>query len=115
MAALAAFNAAAHDRLPAFGGTGQVTEHLRTVTGAVLDFPDMDAAAWEQVVARNFANPWWEGAPGVGVIFGPKVRHRAVQNDGVRRRAVSRAQQQEDEQLNMLRRLYAEAGERSPQ
>lgn len=95
LACLAAFNAAAGEQLPALRkSNGEPSDHLKRITGAVLDHPELTADDWRVVVERNFQAPWWDsGSVGVGVIFGPAVVDRAIQCDGMPRGRGSQSSQ----------------------
>jgi hypothetical protein len=58
---------------------GKPTESLTRVIGAMLDFPEV-VELWPAMIDRALAAPWWsDDAPGVGVVFGPNVRERMIE------------------------------------
>lgn len=70
---LAVFNERAGTDFGAFGARGP-SENLKRITGAVLDHPDASVADWRGLIDWTLAHPWWpDGAPTIGVVFGPKV------------------------------------------
>lgn len=60
---LAAFNEAAGTSLAAAG-------HKRPIIGRIRERPDLTVDDHRQVIADNFASPWWSDRPGVEVIYG---------------------------------------------
>lgn len=45
----------------------------------MLDFPEV-VGLWPAMIDRALAAPWWsDDAPGVGVVFGPNVRERMIE------------------------------------
>lgn len=62
-----------------FDGQGKATDSLKRVVGAMLSFPEVVELAPAMIDAA-LSRPWWEGrAPGVGVVFGPRVVERMIE------------------------------------
>lgn len=62
-----------------FDGQGKPTDSLKRVVGAMLSFPEV-VELWPKMIECALARPWWEGtAPGVGVVFGPGVVERMIE------------------------------------
>jgi hypothetical protein len=57
---------------------GKPSEALTRITGAVLDNADLSLNDWLAVIRQQLANPWWDGPPSVGVIFGPGAVDPAI-------------------------------------
>ncbi len=60
---IAAFNEAA-------GSEFTVDAHLTPIVGRIREKPDLTADDHRQIIAGNFSDPWWKGAPGPEVIYG---------------------------------------------
>ena len=74
--ALQSFNLRAGTRLRPFLSNGSKSDALTRVLGAVVARPEVTPGEWAGAVERAFADPWWRGAPAIGVVFGPKVVER---------------------------------------
>jgi hypothetical protein len=62
-----------------FDGQGKPTDSLKRVIGAMQAFPEV-IELWPAMIDAALARPWWEGtAPGVGVVFGPRVVERMIE------------------------------------
>ncbi len=73
---LASFNDAARRTLGARKSSGQPSEHLRQIIGALIANPEATLPEWEAGLRRAVADPpsWTNGAPAqLGDIFGPKA------------------------------------------
>lgn len=78
-AALAHWNERTGQALKPFNGRGKVSESLRVIVGAMLDYPEA-VTLWPDMIDAALRSPWWtDDAPGPGVVFGGKVRERMVQ------------------------------------
>lgn len=63
-------------------GTGRASTSLQRVVGAMLAHPELaDPDFAKRTIDFALAAPWWrdEGPPGVGVVFGPNVVERMVE------------------------------------
>jgi hypothetical protein len=63
-------------------GTGRASTSLQRVVGAMLAHPELaDPDFARRTIDFALAAPWWrdEGPPGVGVVFGPNVVERMVE------------------------------------
>lgn len=63
-------------------GTGRASMSLQRVVGAMLAHPELaDPDFARRTIDFALAAPWWrdEGPPGVGVVFGPNVVERMVE------------------------------------
>lgn len=68
------FNRQAGTSYSAFTGRGRPSEDLRRIIGALTDAtPPLDFDEAQRMIAARLANPFWEGRPHTGVVFGPKV------------------------------------------
>jgi hypothetical protein len=77
---VAEFGRQSGQRTTLYDGLGKPTEQFRLVIGAVMRFPDRLTADTGPAVIRSvLADPWWEGPPSIGVVFGPKVLERNLQ------------------------------------
>lgn len=61
---------------------GDPGESLKRVVGALTAHPDVPFERWAEVVDACLASPWWEGAPSIGVVFGPRVVEDNLLNPG---------------------------------
>lgn len=79
---LEAFNSTANTRFGAWTGTGKPSPNLKQIIGAVLANPDVDESLWNSAVALELGrpDPYWHGAPHIGVVFGPKVTPVVLEN-----------------------------------
>lgn len=109
--ALSAFNSHAGTRLPPFLSDGSKSDALCRVLGAVTARPEVTRTQWEQAVARAFEEPWWRGAPSIGVVFGPKVvekhLHPAPIIESPEATKERKRQQRKERQRAAARRLAA--------
>ncbi len=102
---------AADQTVQAWKPSGEPTEDLKRVLGAVLDHPEVDGREWVGVIRAVLARPWWEGAPSVGVVFGPRVvadNLRSPGRGGGKRKTA--AVQAVDDKEERARRRLAAAG-----
>jgi len=74
--ALAFFNQYSGSQLRARKGNGQPSESLKRIIGAVLAYPDVPLEGWRAAIEAALAEPWWQGRPSVGCVFGPNVVER---------------------------------------
>lgn len=75
---LDAFNAKAGTDYGAFRGDGRPSENLQRIIGALTRNPDV---AYDRALAAiqwQLANPYWQGAPSTGNVFGANVFDRAL-------------------------------------
>lgn len=67
------FNRQAGTGYGAFTGSGQPSEALKRILGALRDHPSLDAPKAARIVTLALGRPFWEGKPQPGVVFGPGV------------------------------------------
>ncbi len=75
------FNAEADRRLSALKASGQPSDHLRQIIGALLSNPGATLDEWRQGVCRVVADPpsWTDGRTlGLGDVFGPRAAARTL-------------------------------------
>lgn len=75
--ALEHFNAMTGRQCQPFTGRGKPSESLSRIIGAMLDWPAV-RIEWRRMIDRSLADPWWDGPPSTGVIFGPKVVEQSL-------------------------------------
>lgn len=93
-ALLAVFNDVGGRHLAARKATGQASEHLRQIVGALLANPTATFDDWEAGMRRVLASPpsWTDGAPAqLGDIFGPRAASRTLSKPTANRPATQRA------------------------
>jgi DNA-binding PadR family transcriptional regulator len=76
------FAARTHQTVKLVDATGAATDSLKRVAGAMLAHPELaDPEFAKRAIDFALAAPWWkdEGPPGVGVVFGPKVVERMIE------------------------------------
>ena len=74
---LAYFNEQMGTRLSPYKRTGRPSEALSRVLGALADAdPPLSREEAETMIRAAAARPWWQGAPGTGVVFGPRTLDR---------------------------------------
>jgi hypothetical protein len=74
---LAEFNRQAGTGYGAYTGRGKPSEDLRRLIGALTDAtPALEFDEAARMITVALANPYWEGRPHTGVVFGPKVAGR---------------------------------------
>lgn len=61
-----------------FDGQGKPTDSLKRVVGAMLSFPEV-VDLWPGMIDAALRDPWWQGPPSVGVVFGPAVVERMIE------------------------------------
>jgi len=82
------FNEQMGTRLSAFKRSGRPSEALSRVLGALADAdPPITREEGEAMIRAAAARPWWEGAPGTGVVFSPHVVQRSRERAAGRGRA----------------------------
>lgn len=67
------YNTETGQRRQRFKPDGSLTEDFKRIIGALTDHPEVETSQWNRTMNTVLANPWWDGSPSVGVIFGPKV------------------------------------------
>lgn len=67
------FNRQAGTGYGALTGQGQPSEALKRILGALRDHPTLDQAKASRIVTIALGRPFWEGKPQPGVVFGPGV------------------------------------------
>jgi hypothetical protein len=78
-AALGRWNERMGQTLRPVNGRGKMTDSLRVIVGAMLDYPEA-VTLWPAMIDAALRSPWWsDDAPGPGVVFGGKVRERMIQ------------------------------------
>lgn len=71
---LAEFNQQAGTGYSAYTGRGRPSEDLKRIISALTDAqPPLDFDEAQRVIAWRLRDPFWEGRPHTGVVFGPKV------------------------------------------
>jgi hypothetical protein len=82
---LGVFNEVTGRRLGAWTGTGQASESLRQIIGALIDHPEITTDEWEAAIRRmaiaieqGTAPSWTGGRLRLGQIFGPRAREWAL-------------------------------------
>lgn len=85
-ALLAVFNEATGRRLRPVDSTGQPSEHLRQIVGALLTRSDVPLEQWTAAVRNTVAKPpsFVDGELQLGHIFGKKAADHALANTGGR-------------------------------
>jgi hypothetical protein len=78
MAALEHFNAATGRACRPFTERGKPSESLKRILGAMLDYPQARGLAPAMIDAA-LRDPWWSGPASTGVIFGPNVVERSIE------------------------------------
>lgn len=74
MMILESFNAATGKQLGLLTGTGQPSETARRIYLRVLDWPELTVEQHRDIINRTLESRWWgDDAPGVGVVYGPRV------------------------------------------
>lgn len=74
MAILDDFNDVAGMALKPLTGAGQPSENAKRIYGRQVDWPELTVEQHRDIIERTLASKWWgDGAPSVGVVFGPKV------------------------------------------
>lgn len=68
---LAYFNERAGTNYGPFTGTGKPSDVLKRIIGCLTENPNLDEAEARRVIDWRLANPYWQGAAQVGVVFGP--------------------------------------------
>lgn len=73
-AILGEFNRQAGTGYGAYTGRGHPSEDLKRIIGALTDArPPVTFDEAKRIIAWALKNPFWEGRPSAGVVFGPKV------------------------------------------
>lgn len=77
--ALAEWSGRTGQALKPVKASGKPTDGLSRIIGAMLDYPEV-VELWPKMIDVALRAPWWQdGAPGTGVVFGPNVVERYVQ------------------------------------
>jgi hypothetical protein len=76
--ALEHFNAATGRECRPFTERGKLSESLSRIIGAMLDFPEVRELAPVMIDAA-LRDPWWSGPASTGVVFGPGVVERSIE------------------------------------
>jgi hypothetical protein len=86
---LGEFNRQADKDLGATTGSGSMSESAKRIYGRVREFPDITLVEHADIIRRTLASEWWgDGAPSVGVVYGPKVFEDNITRTGGRKLAV---------------------------
>ena len=92
--------------LQRFTPSGEPSESLKRVLGAVTANPEVPFEQWARTVDGVLESPWWEGSPSIGVVFGPKVVEENLANPSrargraqTRQSAAERERQRRDERI----------------
>lgn len=64
------FGQATGQVLRPFTASGKKTEALSRVLTAMRDFPEV-RTIYRRMIDAAVRDPWWDGLPGTGVVFGP--------------------------------------------
>jgi len=78
-AVLGLYNAATGSHLGAVTGSGDPSESAKRIYGVVTAWPQLTLEDHERIIEVTLREPWWEGAPSVGVIYGPRVFERNLE------------------------------------
>jgi hypothetical protein len=70
---LSFFNEKADTSYGSFTGSGKPSESLKRIIGALTDHPNLDEGEAERIIAWRLSEPFWDGKPDTGVVFGPGV------------------------------------------
>lgn len=76
---LADFNRKAGTSYRPFGAGGKPTEPFKRIVGALMEHPDITAAIGEKVNTAGLSDPFWEGTPQPGNVWGPGVIDRNLE------------------------------------
>ena len=52
--------------------------HIKQIVERIREWPDLTDDEHIAILDHAFAHPWWDGKPGVGVVYGPKAFPRAA-------------------------------------
>lgn len=77
MRALEHFNELTGRECRPFTARGKPSESLKRIIGAMLDHPEA-RVLWRRMIEHTLADPWWDGPPSTGVIFGPGVVEQSI-------------------------------------
>jgi len=77
-AGMAAFNLAAGSKLSVLRGDGRLSDAGTRIGMRARQWPAVTPEQFRTVVERGFRRPWWDGRPGVGVVFNPGIFERLV-------------------------------------
>jgi hypothetical protein len=76
--AVESWASATGQKLRTLDGRGKPTESLKRVMGSMLSFPEV-VDLWPAMIEAALADPWWhDDAPGIGVVFGERVREGMI-------------------------------------
>lgn len=74
------FNEQAGTSYGAFNGSGGPSPNLQRILGTVIDtLPDLTFDQAQRMTRHALADPWWDGPPQTGNVFGPGVAERNFQ------------------------------------
>jgi hypothetical protein len=77
--ALDGWNTRTGQTLRPLKGSGKPSEALSRIVGAMTDFPEV-VELWPRMMDAALSAPWWtDEQPGTGVVFGPNVVERYIQ------------------------------------
>lgn len=76
---LASFNEQAGTKYGAYTGAGDPSENLKRIIGAVTAHPEITPDIGAAMVRQQLANPYWQGTPDAGNVFGPKIVERNLE------------------------------------
>lgn len=77
------YNASAGSKLRLLTSAGSPSEAAKRIYGRVVLYPDLTREKYAGIIARTLASKWWgDGAPSIGVVFGPKVFEENITRPG---------------------------------
>lgn len=79
VALLESFNTLAGTSYAPLTGSGRPTESLKRLFGAILDHPEISLELGERMIRIQLADPYWQGRPQPGNVFGPGVLERNIE------------------------------------
>lgn len=74
------FNSQASTSYSLRKGDGKPSDNLRRVLTALADHPDITADLASRMIRAQLADPYWQGRPHLGNVFGPGVVERNLEN-----------------------------------
>jgi hypothetical protein len=92
-----------------FKRNGSATEELTRVIGALATFDDVPLAKWIATLETVLLNPWWDGPPSIGVIFGPKIVQRNLDDPAHGAKRLTAGQRSEQDKMERTQRRLAVA------
>jgi hypothetical protein len=85
---LAEFNRQAGTEYGPFTGDGKLSDSLKRIVGSLTRHPDEPRQRWMNGLTARMRDPFWQGKPGTGVVFGPGVDEQTLANAGPRLQSI---------------------------